>query len=279
MLSAPAEVQRSTLTGRSPTNQWRFSRRMRARKPMARSSPLPRCSRVSLVSPQTTFSGDRNASEAPLRRRQRAAVQAAMITLGVLPRHGRRGLAQPGLPVGSAGAGIGVIRPYMTKQVGPYVLTAEAEQALKPKDAFRDCTDNCPDMVAVQAGGFMMGRPRANEPGLQPRPEQPAASRPDRPCPSRCRNTRSPSTTGMPVVGWRAAATAICPRDGGWGRGKRPVIFVSWDDAKAVHVDWLLTQEELGIKLSPPDRSGMGICRPRRHSPRPTPPAPPSPRR
>ena len=28
------------------------------------------------------------------------------------------------------------------------------------------------------------------------------------------------------------------PKDGGWGRGKRPAIFVSWDDAKA-YVDWL----------------------------------------
>ena len=53
----------------------------------------------------------------------------------------------------------GVIRPYMTRQVGPYVLTEEAEQALKPKDTFRECAKNCPEMVVVPAGTFMMGSP------------------------------------------------------------------------------------------------------------------------
>ena len=51
------------------------------------------------------------------------------------------------------------IRPYMLTQVRPYVLTAEAEQALKPKDAFRECAKDCPEMVVVPAGKFMMGSP------------------------------------------------------------------------------------------------------------------------
>jgi len=33
------------------------------------------------------------------------------------------------------------------------------------------------------------------------------------------------------------------PKDKGWGRGKRPVINVSWDDAKA-YVDWLSEQTD-----------------------------------
>ena len=57
-----------------------------------------------------------------------------------------------------------VTRPYMQAQVRPHVLTAAAEQALKPTDSFRECTsaqgkDYCPDMVVVPAGSFMMGRP------------------------------------------------------------------------------------------------------------------------
>jgi formylglycine-generating enzyme required for sulfatase activity len=38
------------------------------------------------------------------------------------------------------------------------------------------------------------------------------------------------------------------PDDEGWGRGKRPVINVSWDDAKA-YCDWLSTEKNLTFKL------------------------------
>jgi hypothetical protein len=39
--------------------------------------------------------------------------------------------------------------------IGP--LSPELERALKPKDIFKEC-DNCPEMVVVPAGRFMMGR-------------------------------------------------------------------------------------------------------------------------
>src|SRR5262245_12132818 len=42
-------------------------------------------------------------------------------------------------------------------------LTAQVEQALKPGDTFKECT-NCPEMVVVPAGSFMMGSPE-NEAG------------------------------------------------------------------------------------------------------------------
>jgi formylglycine-generating enzyme required for sulfatase activity len=46
------------------------------------------------------------------------------------------------------------------------VLTSDVEQALKPKDVFKDCPD-CPEMVVIPAGNFLMGRkdasPRSNE--------------------------------------------------------------------------------------------------------------------
>ena len=45
----------------------------------------------------------------------------------------------------------------------------------------------------------------------------------------------------MPV--WRAAAAMATGRnDQGWGRGKQPVINVSWNDAKA-YVAWLSKQD------------------------------------
>jgi formylglycine-generating enzyme required for sulfatase activity len=45
-----------------------------------------------------------------------------------------------------------------------YVLTAERERALKPLEVFRECDKNCPEMVVIPAGRFMMGSP-VNEKG------------------------------------------------------------------------------------------------------------------
>lgn len=47
---------------------------------------------------------------------------------------------------------------YWFTEVRGHVLTAEQVRALKPKDAFRECTD-CPEMIVVPAGSFMMGSP------------------------------------------------------------------------------------------------------------------------
>src|SRR5664279_49580 len=41
---------------------------------------------------------------------------------------------------------------------GVQPLTPEIEQALKPKDSFKEC-ENCPEMVVVPKGSFMMGTP------------------------------------------------------------------------------------------------------------------------
>src|SRR5262249_6465364 len=56
------------------------------------------------------------------------------------------------------------MRPYMVAQVRPYVLSAEAERALEPGATFRECAKDCPEMVVMPAGEFMMGSP-ANEKG------------------------------------------------------------------------------------------------------------------
>jgi formylglycine-generating enzyme required for sulfatase activity len=61
-----------------------------------------------------------------------------------------------------------IIRPYLLTQVQPYVLKEDAERALKPKDAFKECARYCPDMVVIPAGSFIMGSP-ATENGYNPR--------------------------------------------------------------------------------------------------------------
>lgn len=106
-------------------------------------------------------------------------------------------------------------------------------QTLKPKDRFKDCA-NCPEVVVVPAGSFTMGSP-ANE-----------SERSAEEGPQHLVTIARPFAVGRFGVTfdeWDACvAEGGCngykPSDEGWGRGRRPVINVSWDDAQA-YVSWL----------------------------------------
>ncbi len=112
-------------------------------------------------------------------------------------------------------------------------LSPEQERALRPKDTFKECT-NCPEMVVVPAGSFTMGSP-TSETGYD-----------DNEGPQHAVTIARPFAVGKFDVTfdeWGACVAAGgCnghrPRDQGWGRGRRPVIEVSWYDAKA-YVTWL----------------------------------------
>ena len=106
-------------------------------------------------------------------------------------------------------------------------------QGPAPGTVFRDCAD-CPEMVVVPAGSFMMGSP-ANEQG-----------RSSTEGPQHLVTISRSFSVGKYEVTfdqWDACvAQGGCggyrPSDENWGRGAQPVINVSWDDAKA-YVDWL----------------------------------------
>ena len=107
------------------------------------------------------------------------------------------------------------------------------EKALKPKDTFKECA-NCPEMMVVPAGSFTMGSPTSE-------PEHSADEGPQH----MVTIARQFAVGRFEVTfdEWDAcAADGGCnsykPSDEGWGRGRRPVINVSWDDAKA-YVAWL----------------------------------------
>jgi formylglycine-generating enzyme required for sulfatase activity len=107
------------------------------------------------------------------------------------------------------------------------------KRCLKPKDTFRDCPD-CPEMVVVPAGSYMMGSPASE------------GDRSENEGPQRNVAIAKPFAVGkfeLTFAEWDACVAAGgCkhkPGDQGWGRGKRPVINVRWDDITREFVPWL----------------------------------------
>jgi len=96
---------------------------------------------------------------------------------------------------------------------------ARRRRARKPGDTFRDCPE-CPEMVVVPSGRFRLG--------------------------STSVTIARPFAAGVYEVTfeeWDACVSdggcgRYRPNDSGWGRGRRPVMNVSWNDAKA-YVRWL----------------------------------------
>ncbi|MGD0026303.1 MAG: SUMF1/EgtB/PvdO family nonheme iron enzyme [Xanthobacteraceae bacterium] len=123
--------------------------------------------------------------------------------------------------------------PVAPTQATDTPLSPERERALKSKDTFKECT-NCPEMIVVPAGTFTMGSP-ASELG-----------RNDKEAPQQLVTfARQFAVERFEVTfdEWDACvADGGCngyrPNDAGWGRGRQPVINVSWNDAKA-YVAWL----------------------------------------
>ena len=135
--------------------------------------------------------------------------------------------------------------------------------SLDPGDVFRDCP-SCPEMVVVPAGTFVMGSPESEAGRLRAvYDERGTAVRwtwiddlqlqvdqgqrlVEVEGPQRYVTFQSPFAVGIYEVTfdeWDACARAggcggVIPDNEGWGRGRRPVINVNWDEAQA-YVRWL----------------------------------------
>jgi formylglycine-generating enzyme required for sulfatase activity len=123
-------------------------------------------------------------------------------------------------------------RPYMRANVRPYVLTSEAERALKPLASFRECAKDCPEMIVIPPGEFVMGSPESEKDRYDNEGPQHRVTIPRR---------FAVSKFDVTFADWDAcAAVGGCPPadDTGRGRGGNPVINVSWDEAK-LYVAWL----------------------------------------
>lgn len=104
--------------------------------------------------------------------------------------------------------------------------------ALQEGQTFRDCPE-CPEMVVVPAGSFTMGDD----------PNDPERDRDASPQHRVSIRSFAAGKFEVTFAEWDACVAAGgCgghrPDDRGWGRGSRPVINVSWDDAKQ-YVGWL----------------------------------------
>jgi formylglycine-generating enzyme required for sulfatase activity len=106
-------------------------------------------------------------------------------------------------------------------------------KALPDGSVFRECSD-CPEMTIVQGGTFMMGSlPTEVGHDQNENPQHPVTIR-------RFAVGRFDVTFGE----WEACARAggclgnPSPADGGFGRGRHPVVNVTWNDAQE-YVAWL----------------------------------------
>jgi formylglycine-generating enzyme required for sulfatase activity len=117
--------------------------------------------------------------------------------------------------------------PVIATKPPPYNVATRGGQI------FQECK-NCPQMVVVPRGTATLGSP-SGEPGRQSNEASPHSVTIDKPF--------AVGRYDVTFDEWDACvADGGCagykPDDNGFGRGKRPVIFVSWNDANA-YVKWL----------------------------------------
>ena len=155
---------------------------------------------------------------------------------------------------------VGETRPASIDPAQPPVTQPEAAQAptarISSGQTFRDKLKwggEGPLMVVIPAGHFLMGSP----------PDE--SDRGDREGPQHEVRIAEPFAIGVYVVTFEEydrfcdATNQAKPKDKNWGRGRRPVINVSWDDAKT-YCRWLTEQSGRAYRL-PSEAEWEYACR------------------
>jgi formylglycine-generating enzyme required for sulfatase activity len=145
-----------------------------------------------------------------------------------------------GMLIVGMGAGLALAnREYLGTQVvmlvelmWPKVLSLESERRLRPGERFKECAD-CPDMIVVNGASFIMGSPDTEGGYPNERPQHDVGI------------SSAFAVARFEVTFEEFDACALSggctakPWDQEWGRGRRPVIYVSWNDAQQ-YVSWLV---------------------------------------
>ena len=148
------------------------------------------------------------------------------------------------------GQEIGFARLRGYQELGSKVAEAPGQRSrgvrpsatFQPGQNFRDECPGCPPLVVLPVGSFNMGSPPVE------------AGRSDDEGPVREVRIQRPIAIGTHEVTfeeWDACQqVGACPeaQDIGWGRGRRPVINVSWADAKR-YTDWLSKETKARYRL------------------------------
>jgi formylglycine-generating enzyme required for sulfatase activity len=112
------------------------------------------------------------------------------------------------------------------------VLDPDAERVLKPQDTFRECAKDCPEMVVIQAGEFMMGSPPGEEGRFENEGPQHHVT---------IAQPFAVSKFDVTFADWDACVSVGgCPEvsDQTYGRETKPLMNVTWNDAQQ-YVAWL----------------------------------------
>jgi formylglycine-generating enzyme required for sulfatase activity len=173
-----------------------------------------------------------------------------------------------------------VMLPYAVANFHPYVLTMTAERSLKPSASFRECSGkaptsalklraarkrprvDCPEMIVIPSGSFLMGSSQAEQSRFNSIPKGANDNDLQNHDTDRLANegpqhkvviAQSFAVSKFDVTfdEWDACVSVGGCRqrnDGGMGRGNKPAITVSWDDAQQ-YVTWLSNMTRRSYRL------------------------------
>jgi Sulfatase-modifying factor enzyme 1/TIR domain len=147
-------------------------------------------------------------------------------------------------------------KPYKEKNFRPFVLSPEAEGRLQIGQRFRECGEDCPEMIVIPPGSFMMGSPKGEQ-DLYHNEERHAAE---------IKYRFAVAKYDVTLAEWNACVhVRWCPQlrnsdfhgtqrqkrqrqDDPFVPGREVLVNVSWNDAQA-YVRWLSQMTDKGYRL------------------------------